>query len=135
MDNRESSGGAASTQPESPAASSGPTAFLRYQEETERIKKRLLTGSSHSNTNHSNNPPPADRAPAVSPTSLEPPSIELIEKTPYLIETAPSTSNYFADPVPARQMSSHLKSEHEAFKARYANATLTLRYLLCYLSA
>jgi hypothetical protein len=30
----------------------------------------------------------------------------------------PSTGSYFEDPVPAHQMSSHLKSEHEAFKAR-----------------
>ena len=29
-----------------------------------------------------------------------------------------STGGYFEDPVPANQMSSHLKSEHEAFKAR-----------------
>ena len=34
----------------------------------------------------------------------------------FLIE--PSSGNIFEDPVPSNQMSNHLKSEHEAFKAK-----------------
>jgi hypothetical protein len=42
--------------------------------------------------------------------SRQPPSTSLV--------IDPSTGSYFEDPVPSNQMSSHLKSEHEAFKAR-----------------
>jgi hypothetical protein len=40
---------------------------------------------------------------------------------PLRIAPEPSVGAYFEDPVPANQMSTHLKSEHEAFKAKYVD--------------
>jgi hypothetical protein len=79
----------------------------RIQNETQRVRNRLSDDS--------------DKSQVSSPTksitrepSLQDLIIEPIE---------PSTSSYFEEPVPAQNqnMSDHLKSQHEAFKARYVN--------------
>jgi hypothetical protein len=86
----------------------------RIQKETQRVKRRLAedSGPKQRQEQCNNNQHPSFEVTAphgtvqeVSPNHRE-----------FLIEA--STGSYFEDPVPANQMSNHLKNEHEAFKAR-----------------
>jgi hypothetical protein len=70
----------------------------RIQEETKRVRRRL-TEDDHK---------PSDRTSREATTIDVSPSGAPVEQ---IIET-------FKDPVPATNMSSHLKNEHEAFKQR-----------------
>jgi hypothetical protein len=103
----------------------------RIQKETQRVKnrkKQLEVDYQHQHHSHQQVPLEQEstttRSTATNSSSSrlqesssDPPSSSTTNVIlPLLIE--PSTGSYFEDPVPANQMSSHLKSEHEAFKAR-----------------
>jgi hypothetical protein len=89
-------------QKESSQSPSSAEVLQRIQDETQRVRSRLSDDSDKSQVSYS-------------PTKS-------IKREPslqdFIIE--PSESSYFEDPVPAQNnMSDHLKSQHEAFKARY----------------
>jgi phosphatidylinositol 4-kinase len=95
----------------------------RIQNETQRVKRRLASDSERKQQEqqeqhyvynlHSIEVSAPNR---VHDKTVESPQEALI------IE--PSTGSYFEDPVPANHMSSHLKSEHEAFKSRLIDEVL-----------
>jgi hypothetical protein len=92
----------------------------RIQNETQRVKRRLASDSERKQQQqqeqhyvynlHSIEVSAPNRVHDVHDKAVESPQEALV------IEA--STGSYFEDPVPANHMSSHLKSEHEAFKAR-----------------
>mmetsp|Transcript_28768 Transcript_28768/g.81140 ORF Transcript_28768/g.81140 Transcript_28768/m.81140 type:complete len:1026 (-) Transcript_28768:71-3148(-) len=82
--------------------------LLRLQQETDRVKQRLTQQQLE------------NRARAQQQQQQQPPP------TNYLI-IEPTESAHYEDPVPANQMSSHLKSKHEAFKARLIDDVLGTR--------
>lgn len=119
----------ASSPQESTAARSSEEVLKRIQQETQRVRRRLTNDSGDDSIENGN------RRHKKEEQYLEEQgvnaSIEIsrsgvpIETTPesydnstipYIVEG--SESHTFEDPVPARNMSSHLKSEHEAFKQR-----------------
>jgi hypothetical protein len=115
---------------------SSNSTLRRIQEETQRVqarKKRLTpehkheknTGVDHLNNrseqsessiDHPHRPPILLDAPSgrkrVAKAAAPPPPVQ----TELIVEA--SEGVYYEDPVPTNQMSTHLKSEHEAFKAR-----------------
>jgi hypothetical protein len=116
-------------------STSAEATLKRIQKETERVRKRLtyeaaIDEAHKGQEQYQTNPC----------TSTDYPSIEVAESgavstttrhntSPDTAGSPPSSSRafnieasegvFFEDPVPARNMSSHLKIEHEAFKARY----------------
>ena len=104
----------------------------RIQKETQRVKRRLTNDSDRTppqqqqnNHHHQNHHPVQVSAPHRIHQHRQQ------EKAPELI-LEPSTGSYFEDPVPANQMSNHLKNEHEAFKARYVEQLMSLHLPLLY---
>lgn len=100
------------------AGKSSDQTLKRIQEETQRVRRRLIEDDLGSNNMVS---------PSKHATPEKVPSIELSPSgTPFEQAGTPSSdyviensdSHTFKDPVPARNQSVHLKHEHEAFKQR-----------------
>ena len=102
-------------------------ALERIQRETQRVKNKRRTIDSdrkkpeqHRQRQHQ----PNYHNPSVevsAPNHVHTPP----RHAEHPLNIEPSTGSYFEDPVPARNMSNHLKSEHEAFKARCVTGSLS----------
>jgi hypothetical protein len=89
--------------------------LIRIQEETKRVKRRLTADSGpkeRQEEQFNNNHHPSFEVTAPNGT------VEEVSPNHRELPIEASTGSYFEDPVPANQMSNHLKNEHEAFKAR-----------------
>ena len=78
----------------------------RLQEETQRLRNRLSDNESN----------PSSTSPQKSPGHRSFAELEQESVTFYTVE--PPSEKQFKDPVSVREMSNHLKNEHEAFKQR-----------------
>jgi len=94
----------------------------RIQEETQRVRRRLteedLVPERGTMTSPSRQAA-VDDVPSVEVSSCGSPFEQAGNATPtstYIIENSESLT--FKDPVPARNRSAHLRTEHEAFKQR-----------------
>jgi len=110
----------------------------RIQEETQRVQARKKRLTPERNKNSSNGETAnsrldrSDRSESSrehrTPVLLEEPhgkrvaTASVPEQRELIIE--PSDGVFYEDPVPTNQMSTHLKSEHEAFKARLIDEVL-----------
>lgn len=118
----------------SKTASSPDEVLKRIKQETQRVRRRLTNDSEEAEKSLVESPRlsqlerenqlQAEAYPSVEvsesgvpvPVDLETANTRSSNSAPFVIEN--SESNAFEDPVPERNMSSHLKSEHEAFKQR-----------------
>jgi guanyl-specific ribonuclease Sa len=103
--------------------------LTRIQKETQRLKdrkKRLAVDQAAESATTPKSTPPSSSSKRQESRRPDPSSKDLPTAASLVIEA--STGGYFEDPVPANQMSSHLKSEHEAFKAR---CVLSFHPILC----
>jgi hypothetical protein len=108
---------------ETKSGSSAET-LKRIQNETQRVKQRIRNDSErkrpeprqqHVDNNHS--------IEVSAPNKVHDNAVESPRETRTLV-IEKSSRSFFKDPVPANHMSSHLKSEHEAFKARYVSCVI-----------
>ena len=83
----------------------------RLQEETQRLRNRL----SDNESNPSSTSSPL-KSPQKSPGHRSFEELEQVSLTFSTVE--PPSEKQFKDPVSVREMSNHLKNEHEAFKQR-----------------
>jgi hypothetical protein len=89
--------------------------LIRIQKETQRVKRRLAEDSGpkqRQEEQYKNNQHPSFEV--TSPNGV----VQEVSPNHQELPIEASTGEFFEDPVPANQMSNHLKTEHEAFKAR-----------------
>jgi hypothetical protein len=116
-------------------STSAEATLKRIQKETERVRKRLTYEAAIDEAHEGQEQYQTNPSTSTDYTSIEVAESGAVSTTtrhntsPDTAASPPSSSRafvieasegvFFEDPVPARNMSSHLKIEHEAFKARY----------------
>ena len=102
--------------------SSSDQTLKRIQEETQRLRRRLTEEDlvpERGNMTSPSKQAAVENAPSIEVSSCGTPFEQAGNSTPastYIVENSESLT--FKDPVPARNRSAHLRTEHEAFKQR-----------------